>query len=70
MIEGNDEGNIMDITEEQLVCLNCVDCPSTAMIITDFFFEKCIIPKDFKASQNLGAILCNNASREPSCFKN
>ena len=49
MIEGNDEGNIMEFTEEQLVCLKCVDGPFTAMIITKFF-AKGTIPKAFKAS--------------------
>ena len=50
MIEGNDEGNIMEFTEEQLVCLKCVDGRFTAMIITKFFFAKGTIPKAFKAS--------------------
>ena len=44
MIEGNDGGNIMEFTKEQLVCLKCVDGPSTAMIITKLFFAKGIIP--------------------------
>ena len=70
MIEGNDDGNIMEFTKEQLVCLKCVDgsfhCYDNHTVL---LCERYNPIRLSKLPKSLGAVLYNNASKEPSCLK-